>query len=159
MFFTATKFFKFKMVKDTVQSLKAENDKLKEKVEEVYVEIKKVQENLKDNRAGGHVASACDPDALKSLDFLSEESDVLKKFRDRALDQISTLEKAVKELSTKVSKVSIAIDQVQEYSCSSISNLLASSSWNHVKIPSRLRSFAQTFSMQLEYMSNRTIST
>lgn len=33
--FTATKLFKFKMVKDTVQSLKGEDDKLKEKVEEV----------------------------------------------------------------------------------------------------------------------------
>ena len=31
--FIATKFFKCKMVKDTVESLKAENDKLKEKVE------------------------------------------------------------------------------------------------------------------------------
>ena len=30
------------MVKDTVQSLKAENDKLKEKVEEVFAELKKV---------------------------------------------------------------------------------------------------------------------
>ena len=117
MFFIATKFFKFKMVKDTVQSLKAENDKLKVKVEEVYFEIKKVEENLKDNRAGGHVASACDPDALKSLD-LSEDYDVLNKFRDRALDKISTLKNAVKELSTEVSKVSMAIDQVQEYSCS-----------------------------------------
>lgn len=33
--FTATKLFKFKMVKDTVQSLKGEDDTLKEKVEEV----------------------------------------------------------------------------------------------------------------------------
>ena len=63
-----------------MQSLKAENDKLKEKVEEVFVELKKVQENLKGNRAGGHVASASDPDALKSSDFLSEEYDVLHKF-------------------------------------------------------------------------------
>ena len=29
------------MVRDTVQSLKAENDKLKEKVEEVFAELKK----------------------------------------------------------------------------------------------------------------------
>ena len=36
--FIATKFFKCKMVKDTVQSLKVENDKLKEKVEEVFAE-------------------------------------------------------------------------------------------------------------------------
>ena len=106
------------MVKDTVQSLKVENDKLKEKVEEVFAELKKVQENLKGNHAGGHVASASDPDALKSLDFLSKEYDDLNEFRDRALDKISTLEKSLKQLSTEVSKVSMAIDQVQEYSYS-----------------------------------------
>jgi len=39
------------MVKDTVQSLKAEDDKLTEKVEEVYVELKKVHENVKENHA------------------------------------------------------------------------------------------------------------
>ena len=94
------------MVKDTVQSLKAENDKLKEKVEEVFAELKEVQENLKGNRAGGHVASASDSDALKSLDFLSKEYDDLNKFRDRTLDKISTLEKSLKQLSTEVSKVS-----------------------------------------------------
>ena len=80
--------------------LKAENDKLKEKVEEVFVELKKVQENLRGNRAGGHVASASDPDSLKSLDFLSEEYDVFNRFRDRALDKISTLEKSLKQSSS-----------------------------------------------------------
>ena len=108
--FIATKFFKFKMVKDSVQSLKAENGKLKEKEEEVFAELKEVQENLKGNRAGGHVASASDSDALKSSDFLSKEYDDLNKLRDRALDKISTLEKSLKQLSTEVSKVSMAID-------------------------------------------------
>lgn len=107
------------MVKDTVQSLKAENDKLKEKVEEVFAELKKVQEDLKSNQTGGHVASATDnPDVPKSLDFLSKEYDDLIKFRDRAWEKISALEKLLKELSTDVSKVSTAIDQVQEYSYS-----------------------------------------
>ena len=36
--FIATKFFKCEMVKNTVQSLKAENDKQKEKVEEDFAE-------------------------------------------------------------------------------------------------------------------------
>ena len=80
-----------------MQSLKAENDKLKEKVEEVFAELKKVRENLKGNHAGGHVASASDPDALKSLHFLSKEYDDLNKFSDRALDKISTLEKSLKQ--------------------------------------------------------------
>ena len=101
-----------------MQSLKAENDKLKEKVEEVFAELKKVQENLKGNHAGGHVESASDPDALKSLDFLSKEYDDLNKFRDQAFDKISTLEKSPKQLSTEVSKVSMAIDQIQECSYS-----------------------------------------
>ena len=107
-----------------MQSLKAENDKLKEKVEEVFAELKKVQENLKGNHDGGHVASTSDPDALKSLDFLSKEYDDLYKFRDRALDKISTFEKSLKRLSTELSKVSMAIDQVQEYSYSYILKLV-----------------------------------
>ena len=41
MFFIATKFFKFKMVKDTVQSLKAENDKLKEKWKRFMSKLRK----------------------------------------------------------------------------------------------------------------------
>lgn len=52
---------------------------------------------------------------MKSLDLLREEYDVLNKFRDRAFDKISTLEKPLKQLSTEVSK---AIVQVQEYSYS-----------------------------------------
>ena len=55
---------------------------------------------------------------MKSLDLLSEEYDLLNKFRDRALDKISTLEKSLKQLSTELSKVLMAIDQVQEYSYS-----------------------------------------
>ena len=34
------------MVKDIMQSLKPENDKLKDKVEDAFAELKKVQENL-----------------------------------------------------------------------------------------------------------------
>lgn len=55
---------------------------------------------------------------MKSLDLLSEEYDVLNEFRDRAFEKIYTLEKPLKQLSTEVSKVSMAIDQVQEYSYS-----------------------------------------
>ena len=77
-----------------MQSLKAENDKLKEKVDEVFAELKKVQEDLKSNQTGGHVASITDnPNAPKSLDFLSKEYDDLIKFRDRAWDKIFALEK------------------------------------------------------------------
>ena len=106
----------FKLVKESVQSLRVENDKLKEKVEEVFSELKKVQEDSKSNQTGDHASRVTiNPDASKSLDFLSEEYDHLIRFRDRAWEKISALEKLLKELSTEVSKVSTGIDQIQEY--------------------------------------------
>ena len=45
------------MVKETVQSLKAENDKLKEKVDTVFGELKQLKESLKQQRPGSHDAS------------------------------------------------------------------------------------------------------
>ena len=61
-----------------MQSLKAEIDKLKEKVGKVLVELK----NLKGNHVGGHVASTSDPDTSKSLAFLLKEYHDLIKFMD-----------------------------------------------------------------------------
>ena len=40
------------MVKETVQSLKAENDKLKEKVDTVFGELKQLKESLKQQHPG-----------------------------------------------------------------------------------------------------------
>ena len=44
-----------KTKKKTVQILKVENDKLKEKLEEISNELKKVQEAMKGHRDGGHI--------------------------------------------------------------------------------------------------------
>ena len=73
------------MVKETVQSMKAENNKLKEKVDTVFGELKQLKESLTQQRPGCHDASNGDEaGATKSLDFLSKECDVLVKFRKQA---------------------------------------------------------------------------
>ena len=73
------------MVKETVQSLKAENDKLKEKVDAVFGELKQLKECLKQQHPGSHDASNGDAaSATKPLDFLSKQYDDLVKFRKQA---------------------------------------------------------------------------
>ena len=110
---------KLGMVKETVQSLKAENDKLKEKVDTVFRELKQLKESLKQQRPGSHDASNGDEAvATKSLDFLSKEYDVLVKFRKQAEERISALEKSSAVISSRVNNLASAIDQAQEYSYS-----------------------------------------
>jgi len=81
------------MGKETVQSLKAENDKFKKKVDAVFGElIKQLKESLKQQHPGSHDASNGDETgATKSLDFLSKEYDVLVKFRKQAEERISAI--------------------------------------------------------------------
>ena len=73
------------MVKETVQLLKGENDKLKEKVDAVFGELKQLKECLKQQHPGSHDASNGDEaSATKPLDFLSKQYDDLVKFRKQA---------------------------------------------------------------------------
>ena len=84
------------MVKETdsVQSLKTENDKFKEKVDALFGELKQLKKSLKQQHPGSHDTSNCDEaGATKSLDFLSKEYDDLVKFRKQAEARISAMEK------------------------------------------------------------------
>ena len=47
-----------KMVKDTVQSLKLENDKLKDKIQEICAELRNLRDEVKAVRNGGHASSS-----------------------------------------------------------------------------------------------------
>ena len=70
------------MVKETVQSLKAENEKLKKIVEDVFEKLKQLQDLFKTKRADGHVESTSeDAEQMNSLEHLSKEYDNLPKFR------------------------------------------------------------------------------
>ena len=46
------------MVKDTVQSLKLENDKLKDKIQEICAELRNLRDEVKAERNGGHASSS-----------------------------------------------------------------------------------------------------
>ena len=105
------------MVKETVQSLKAENDKLKEKVDTVFGELKQLKDSLTQQRPGSHDASNGDEaGATKFLDFLSKEYGVLVKFRKQGEERISAMEKYLAVISSRVNNLASAIDQAQEYS-------------------------------------------
>ena len=107
------------MVKETVQLLKADNDKLREKVDTGFGELKQRKESLKQQRPSSHDVSIGDEaGTTKSLDFLSKEYDVLVKFRKQAEERISAMEKSLAVMSSRVNNLASAIDQAQEYNYS-----------------------------------------
>ena len=107
------------MVKETVQLPKADNDKLREKVDSGFGELKQLKESLKQQRPSSHDVSIGDEaGTTKSLDFLSKEYDVLVKFRKQAEERISVLEKSLAVMSSRVNNLASAIDQAQEYNYS-----------------------------------------
>ena len=61
------------MVKETVQSVKAENDKLKEKVDSVLENLRNLKESLKQQHPGQ--SNGDQAGATNSLDFLSKVSE------------------------------------------------------------------------------------
>ena len=64
------------MVKETPQSLKAENEKLKKRVEDFFDESKQLKNLFKTKRADSHVESKSeDAKQMKSLEYLSKEYD------------------------------------------------------------------------------------
>ena len=107
------------MVKETVQLPKADNDKLREKVDSGFGGLKQLKESLKQQRPSSHDVSIGDEaGTTKSLDFLSKEYDVLVKFRKQAEERISAMEKSLAVMSSRVNNLASAIDQAQEYNYS-----------------------------------------
>ena len=63
------------MVKETVQSVKAENDKLKEKVDSVFGELKQLKRVLEAAASCHDQSNGDQAGATNSLDFLSKVSE------------------------------------------------------------------------------------
>ena len=102
------------MVKETVQSLKAENEKLKKRVEDVFGELKQLQDLFKTRGDDSHVESSSEAaEQMKSLEYLSKEYDDLAKFRKQVGDKLNAIEKTLSDLLTKVNELSSAIDLAQ----------------------------------------------
>ena len=104
-----------KMVKDTVQSLKLENDKLKDKIQEIFGELQNLRDEVKAGRNGGQANSS---EVTEEEITTATPSNIQEDFKRYVNDKMSLIEKSVKHLSSQVDKISSSLDQVLEYSYS-----------------------------------------
>jgi chromosome segregation ATPase len=96
--------------KDTIKSLRKQNDDLKNEIDTLQDEFRKFEDSVA-SKGNSH-------DAQKCLDYLGNEYDDLKRFSKTAKQQISRLESRLAEIADKVELVSNSIDEAQEYSYS-----------------------------------------
>lgn len=111
------------MSKDTIKSLRKQNDGLKAQIESLMKEFKKLEEEVnskgtRDTSRGDHTCLTPDKETQKSLEYLGNEYDELNRFSNTARQQISRLETRLTELADKVENLSKSIDEVQHYSYS-----------------------------------------
>ena len=107
--------FETKMVKETVQSLKLENDKLKDKIQEIFAELSNLRDEVKAKRNGGHANSSEGTDEGNTTATLNS---IEEDFRKYVNDRMSRIEKSLDHLSSQVDKISSSLDQALEYSYS-----------------------------------------
>ena len=95
------------MSKDTIKSLKKQNDDLKGQVDSLKVEIMKLQE-VSSNRTTLTKSNCTTPhkETEKSLEYLSNEYDDQKRLNLSTKQQISCLSTRFTEIATKVAKLS-----------------------------------------------------
>ena len=99
-----------KMVKDTVQSLNLENDKLKDKIQEIVAELR----NLLDELA----AKAIHLNGYRCEKYHGNSEQYQEDFKKYIYDRMSLIENSLKQLSSQVYNISSSLDQVLEYSYS-----------------------------------------
>lgn len=102
------------MSKDTIKSLKKQNDDLKGQVDYLKEEIMKLQE-VRTTLTKSNCTTP-DKETEKSLEYLSNEYDDQKRLNLSTKQQISRLSTRFTEIATKVDSLSIAIDEAQQYS-------------------------------------------
>ena len=105
------------MSKDTIKSLKKQNDDLKGQVDSLKGKIIKLQEEVSSNRMTLTKSNCTTPDkeTEKSLEYLSNEYDDQKQLNLSTKQQISCLSTRFTEIATKVDSLSIAIGEAQQY--------------------------------------------
>ena len=103
------------MSKDTIKSLKKQNDDLKGQVDSLKVEIMKRQEEVSSNRTTLTKSNCTTPhkETEKSLEYLSNGYDD-QRLNLSTKQQISCLSTHFTEIATKVDSLSIAIDEAQQ---------------------------------------------
>ena len=106
------------MTKPTIQSLKKENDGLKNKLETLTKELKellmKKESTARTSQDGG--SSSPNHELESSIQFLSDEYDDLQDSHSATLRKFSKLGKDLSDISAKVMEVSTAAEALQQYS-------------------------------------------
>ena len=102
------------MVKETVQSIKAENDKLKGKIQEIYTKLQLLRDKVKMKRGGSH-DSFRGKVTDRSSQSLSESHDEFCKYAE---EKMGAIESSLNTLSSSAENISALIDQLQDYSYS-----------------------------------------
>jgi predicted nucleic acid-binding Zn-ribbon protein len=106
--------------KDTIKSLRKQNDDLKNEIDTLRDEFRKFEDSVA-SKGNSHDAQKCQTPSVetqKSLDYLGNEYDDLNRFSKTAKQQISRLESRLAEIADKVELVSNSIDEAQQYSYS-----------------------------------------
>ena len=115
------------MPKESVTSLKQQNQDLKDKVDALSKEITQLKEKVRVDSAitfGAEAAATSgnsnnnasnDETVTRSLQYLSDEYDDLSASNSGVVDQLKALSRRLNKLSAEVTRVGNAIDEVEEY--------------------------------------------
>ena len=79
-------------VKDTVQSLKLENDKLKDKIQEICAELRNLRDEVKAERNGAHASSSEGTDEGNTT---ATPNSIQEDFKKYVNDRMSLIEKSL----------------------------------------------------------------
>ena len=115
------------MPKESVTSLKQQNQDLKDKVDALSKEITQLKEKVRVDSAitfGAEAAATSgnsnnnasnDETVSRSLQYLSDEYDDLSASNSGVVDQLKALSRRLNKLSAEVTRVGNATDEVEEY--------------------------------------------
>lgn len=109
------------MPRESVTSLKQENQALKDQVDALFKEVKSLKDKCKTEgttQASGDNSSnkTANAESERSLQFLSDEYDDLTAANSEFLVQLKQITRRLHDLSNQVERVSNAIDEAEDYS-------------------------------------------
>jgi len=93
--------------------LKLDNDKLKDKIQEICAELSNLRDEVKAERNGSHAISSEGTDEGNSKAI---PNSIQEDFRKYFNGRMSPIGKSLEHLSSQVDKISASLDQALEYS-------------------------------------------
>jgi len=93
--------------KDTVRSLKLENDKLKDKIQEICAELSSLRDEIQAERNGGH---AMPSEGTDEGNFMATPNSIQEDLKKYVNDKMSLIGQSLEHLSSQVDKISASLD-------------------------------------------------